>query len=124
MSVKGGVCPRVVSVWGCLPRGCVSQHAMGQTHPMNRITDRCKNITLPQTLFAGSKNYRTDIVSFSFGFARHEILDKIGKIVHLISSQTSQDLLNDTTMGEISLKKPQSHSLFSAKCHEICLITP
>ena len=124
MSVKGGVCPRGVSVWGCLPRGHVSQHALGQTHPMNRITDRCTNITLPQTLFACSKNYRTDIVSFSFGVARHEILDKIGKIVHLISSQTSQDLLNDTTMGEISLKTPQSHSLFSAKCHEICLITP
>ena len=27
-----------------------------QTHaPLNRITDRCKNITLPQTSFAGGK---------------------------------------------------------------------
>ena len=25
---QGGVCP-----WGCLPIGCVSQHALGQTHP-------------------------------------------------------------------------------------------
>ena len=24
--------------------------------PVNRMTDRCKNITLPQTAFAGSKN--------------------------------------------------------------------
>ena len=24
--------------------------------PVNRITDRCKNITLPQTSFAGGKN--------------------------------------------------------------------
>ena len=130
----GGVClwmsaQGVSAKGGCLPGGvcqgvCISQHAMGQTPPMNRTTDRCKNITLPQTLFAGSKNYRTDIVSFSLGVARHEILDKIGKIVHLISSQNSQHLLNDTTMGKISLKTPQSHILFSTKCHEICLMTP
>ena len=25
-------------------------------HPVNRMTDRCKNITLPQTSFAGGKN--------------------------------------------------------------------
>ena len=43
----GGVCPgggrclsvqMGVSVRGCLPRGCVSQHAMGQTPP-DRILD-------------------------------------------------------------------------------------
>ena len=29
--------------------GCVSQHALGQTPPtVNRMTGRCKNITLPQ----------------------------------------------------------------------------
>ena len=35
---------------GCLPKGvCVSQHALGQTpSPPNRMTDTCKNITLPQ----------------------------------------------------------------------------
>ena len=33
--------------------GGVSQHAMGQTPPVNRTTDKCKNITLPQTSFAG-----------------------------------------------------------------------
>ena len=43
---KGGVCfPRGVSA----PRGCVSQHALGQTpppHPWTEwLTDRCKNIT-------------------------------------------------------------------------------
>ena len=26
--------------------------------PVNRMTDRCKNITLPQTSFAGGKNQR------------------------------------------------------------------
>ena len=30
--------------------------SMGQTPPVNRITDRCKNITLPQTSFVGCKN--------------------------------------------------------------------
>ena len=33
----------------------VSQHALQQTPPMNRMTNRCKNITLPQTSFAGGK---------------------------------------------------------------------
>ena len=32
-------------------------------HPMNRMTDRCKNITLPQTSFAGGKNGRTAAVA-------------------------------------------------------------
>ena len=64
--VPGGCLPR-----GCLPEGrlpggggsaqgvCVSQHAMGQIPlpPMNRMTDRCKIITLPQTSFAGGKNW-------------------------------------------------------------------
>ena len=42
----------------CLCLGGVSQHAMGQTSPVNIMTDRCKNITLPQTLFAAGKNLR------------------------------------------------------------------
>ena len=29
---------------------------LGYTHLVNRMTDRCKNITLPQTSFAGGKN--------------------------------------------------------------------
>ena len=33
--------------------GGVSQHALRQTPPVNRITNRCKNITWPQTSFAG-----------------------------------------------------------------------
>ena len=34
---------------GCLLReGVVSQHALRQTPPLDRITDACKNITLPQ----------------------------------------------------------------------------
>ena len=34
----------------------VSQHALRQTPHVNRMTDRCKNITLPQTSFAGGNN--------------------------------------------------------------------
>ena len=38
----------------------VSQHALRQTPPVNRMTDRCKNITLPQTSFAGGKDLGPD----------------------------------------------------------------
>ena len=35
---------------GCvLPAGVVSQHALRQTPPVKRMTDRCKNITLATT---------------------------------------------------------------------------
>ena len=36
--------------------GVVSQHALRQTPLVNRMTDRCKNITLPQTSFAGGND--------------------------------------------------------------------
>ena len=42
VSTQGGVYLGV-SAWGCLPRGCVSQHALRQTLPpptVNRMTDR------------------------------------------------------------------------------------
>ena len=58
VSAQGGVCLGVSAQGGCLPRGClprkggfvcVSQHALGQTSlPVNKMTDGCKNITLPQ----------------------------------------------------------------------------
>ena len=47
----GGGCPGGVCPWGGLPRGVSTQCLLGdvcQTPPVNRITDRCKNITLPQ----------------------------------------------------------------------------
>ena len=36
--------------------GCVFQHAIGQTPPVNSITDRFKKNTLSQTSFVGGKN--------------------------------------------------------------------
>ena len=46
-SLWGGLCPRGVSVLGGLP---------DRDPPLvNRMTNRCKNITLPQTSFAGGK---------------------------------------------------------------------
>ena len=49
---EGGICPG-----GCLPRSCVCP---GGVHhpPVNRISDRCKNITFPQLLL------RTVIIGF------------------------------------------------------------
>ena len=40
---KGGVCAVGVSAQGCLPRG-----GMADPTPVNRMTDRCRNINLPQ----------------------------------------------------------------------------
>ena len=45
--LRGCTCPA-----GSTCRGCASQHALRQTPPLvNRMTDRCKNITLPQLRF-------------------------------------------------------------------------
>ena len=35
--------------------------------PVNRMTDRCKNITLPQTSFAGGNKRQTSKEIFAFG---------------------------------------------------------
>ena len=43
-----GICPEGLSARRGLARGCLLR---GFTPPMNRITDKCKNITLPQTSF-------------------------------------------------------------------------
>ena len=46
----GGVWSRGLSApGGSAPRGVVSQHALRQTPPVNRMTDRCKNISLATT---------------------------------------------------------------------------
>ena len=80
VSEEGGVCLwgfcLGVSAWGDVyPGVCASQHAMGQTPPplwTEWLTDRYKNITLPQTLFAGSKNFvflaplHTEFLDLSF----------------------------------------------------------
>ena len=59
----GGVCSQggvsapggSVCSWGCLlPGGCIPAcNGADPLPPVNRMTDRCKNITLPQTSFAG-----------------------------------------------------------------------
>ena len=50
--IPEGVCQRGVPEGGCaregdlVPGGVVSEQALKQTPPVNRMTDRCKNITL------------------------------------------------------------------------------
>ena len=62
-----GVCLGALSAWGCLPggslpvgvsaRGCLPGGVSAtHPHPVNRMTDRCKNITLRQTTFADGNN--------------------------------------------------------------------
>ena len=73
--VLGGVCSQMVylvpgvSAWGVYlvwgvsaPRGCLLQGGVSapggvRYSPVNRMTIRCKNITLSQTSFAGGNNY-------------------------------------------------------------------
>ena len=47
VSVQGGSLSKGVSV---------QERGLCQEDPVNRKTDRCKNIILPQTSFAGGKN--------------------------------------------------------------------
>ena len=57
-----GVCV----VGGMFGRGCVAE-GMRATHatPVNRMTDACENITLPQTSFAGgNKRDNADLVTY------------------------------------------------------------
>ena len=70
MHCAGGVClgvPGPGCAWsGCWGRGVPSWRVPGPGDgipacteadpPVNRMTDRCKNITLPQTSFAGGNN--------------------------------------------------------------------
>ena len=62
MSAQGSVClGRAVCLGECLPKGASAQRGvclvregcLPHHSPVNRMTDRCKNITLLQTLFAG-----------------------------------------------------------------------
>ena len=60
--VQGGVCVQeCVCVQGGVPRGCVCRGVYPSMqwgrHPLvDRIKDRCKNISLPKTSFASGKN--------------------------------------------------------------------
>ena len=60
LPIPGGLLPGGVPAPGWCPpvdlllEGMVvSQHSLRQPPPVNRMIDRCKNITLPQTSFAG-----------------------------------------------------------------------
>ena len=54
MSARGCLGGGGVYLGGCLPRGClpggegVAAQRVVHLHPVNRITDTCKNITLRQ----------------------------------------------------------------------------
>ena len=55
-SSSRGVCLGGLASSGVFPLVCL-WWGVGQTHPtLNRMTHTCKNITLPQTLFASSNN--------------------------------------------------------------------
>ena len=72
VSAQGGVYPE-----GCLPRGCLPRGVC-----LNRITDRCKNITFPQLLL------RTviDWVLLWIGLQCFHGYTAFEKITHIISA--------------------------------------
>ena len=54
----GGVSPGAVCLGGCLPKGCTPpMDPEADIIPVNRMADRGKNITLPQTSFVSGKNH-------------------------------------------------------------------
>ena len=57
--------PRGVEVGVYLPRGvtCPGTQPGNRHPPVNRMTNRCKNITLPQTSFAGGKNINKHVIT-------------------------------------------------------------
>ena len=63
--LPGGVCQGDVSAWWVSAKGgvCLGKgvyipacNAVDTPSPVYRMTEKCKNITLPQTSFAGGKN--------------------------------------------------------------------
>ena len=68
-SQEGGVCSGGVCSGGCLLGGVVvSQHALRQTPPVNRITDTSKNITLATTSL---RPVKTTNITQNFRFRFH-----------------------------------------------------
>ena len=66
--LMGGVCPGgCLSRGWCLSRGCLLRYTPA---PVNRMTDRCKNITLPQTSFAGGNKIRKNRISANVVMSR------------------------------------------------------
>ena len=62
-----------MGVWGCLLQGVsapgggvVSQHALRQTPPVNRMTDMSKNITLATTKLWPVKMFVVNSLSIEF----------------------------------------------------------
>ena len=56
--------PACTTCQGGVP--CLGVYLPRHPPPVNRMTDRCKNITLPQTSFAGSKNMLHFFLCFYF----------------------------------------------------------
>ena len=60
--ISAGGVPAWAAVCTC-PEGCTCP---GTPPPVNRMTDRCKNITLPQTSFAGGKKKTLESVLWRY----------------------------------------------------------
>ena len=77
VSARGGVCPG-----GCLPGWCGRQNP-----PVNRMTDRCKNITLPRRI-KFNENFCSICAKTNFNFLN---LSKESQR----ANQTTLEQLND-----------------------------
>ena len=59
--------------------GCIPACSGADPSPVNRMTDRCKNITLQQTSFAGDKNEKEEI-NFILHLNRLSFCNKFAKL--------------------------------------------
>ena len=62
----GGVCLGGCLSGGCLPKEYLPRCMLVYTLPVNRITDRCKNIILPQTSFAGGNTLHLTFIIVNY----------------------------------------------------------
>ena len=88
VSAPGSVCSQGSAPGGLLPGSVVSQHALRQTPhppPVNRMTDRCKNITLATTSLwpvINDKQQRQFSLSLPFSFGVNEPLRYQGYLIN------------------------------------------
>ena len=102
-----GVSAQGRSAGGCLPGGCLPKGGMSAwgeylprySPPVDRMTHTCKNITFPQTLFAGGNKNNNHINGNTYNpykftrnpnAAMHTVSIMLFELVHLHFATTTQ----------------------------------
>ena len=131
--LPGGCLPRGVSAWvgvclggicpgGVCPGGCLSQHALGQTlPPVDRMTDRCKNIIFPQLRLRTVKMIHYAIVNRETN--SDEIIYLLTEKKHTCTYDSRSWVLRDCfAMITIHLKRKQTTVHYVTSCFGLLAI--